>query len=86
MMRDKEKVLRVEEAHIGPLSPVVGLRLSQTEIRRITQLLVIAARTPDGKYHYNPGPDFVLSAGSTLIVLGEMDDVVKLRRHLGADR
>lgn len=84
MLRDKDKVLRVEEAHVPEGSPVVGRSLAETEIRKITQLLVIAARTPDGKYHYNPGPTFELCGGSTLIVLGEMEDVIKLRRHLEA--
>ena len=33
---------------------------------------------PD-RYTYNPGPDYVLTAGVVLIVLGEVDDVIKLR-------
>ena len=84
MLRDKEKTLRIEEAIVPEGSPVVGRQLSDTEIRKITQLLVVAIRTPRGDYHYNPGPGFVLEAGSTLIVLGEMKEVLNLRKHLEA--
>jgi len=44
---------------------------------------VIAARAPDGPYQFRPGPDFQLLVGTTLIVLGPTEDVIKLRRHLG---
>lgn len=83
MLRDKEKTLRIEEATVPEYSMVEGKRLMDTQIRKITELLVVAVRSPDGAYKYNPGPDFVLRAGATLIVLGDSKDVVKLRKHLG---
>jgi K+/H+ antiporter YhaU regulatory subunit KhtT len=42
-------------------------------------VLVIAIRTPDGKYHYNPGPETVLEKGATLIVLAATSEVNHLR-------
>lgn len=82
MLRDKEKTLRIEEARIPEGSVLVGRCLSETEIRKITKLLVIAVRFPNGDYEYNPGPSFCLKGGATLIVLGESTDVVKLRKYL----
>ncbi len=82
MLRNKEKTLRIEETIIHPGSPIENMHLADAQIRRDTDLLVIAARHVDGTYKYNPGPDFELVAGTTIIVLGEMDDVIKLRRHL----
>jgi voltage-gated potassium channel len=82
MLRDKDKTLRIEEAIVPELSMVDGKRLVETQIRKITELLVVAVRNPDGKYKYNPGPEFVLRGGATMIVLGEMSDVVKLRKYL----
>lgn len=80
MLRDRERNLRIEEVPVPPDSPLVGQPLRQAPIRRITQLLVIAAWEPEpDRYTYNPGPDYVLTAGVVLIVLGEVDDVIKLR-------
>ena len=36
-------------------------------------------RQPTREFVYNPEPDFVLEAGTTLIVMGEADGVKKLR-------
>ncbi|MBN1770773.1 MAG: potassium channel protein [Deltaproteobacteria bacterium] len=80
MLRDRERNLRIEEVPVPPSSPLVGQPLRHAPIRRITQLLVIAAWEPEpDRYTYNPGPDYVLTAGVVLIVLGEVDDVIKLR-------
>jgi voltage-gated potassium channel len=80
MLRDRERNLRIEEVPVPPDSPLVGQPLRSAPIRRITQLLVIAAWEPEpDRYSYNPGPDYVLTAGVVLIVLGEVDDVIKLR-------
>jgi voltage-gated potassium channel len=82
MLRDKDKTLRIEEVHVPEGSLAAGKRLADTDIRKITELLVVTVKAPDGDYKYNPGPGFVLQGGSTLIVLGDMKDVIKLRCHL----
>ena len=82
MMRNKDKMLRVEEVEVPEGSSLVGSRLADTGFRKMTELLVIATREKNGEYKHNPGPDFVLRAGATLIVLAEIDDVIKLRLHL----
>ncbi len=84
MLRDKEKNLRIEQVEIAAGSELTGKRLADTTIRKITELLVIAARNEKtGKYDYNPGPNFVIEDGTVLIVLGSTDDVIKLRRLCG---
>jgi voltage-gated potassium channel len=80
MMRDKDKNLRLEEVAIPEGSGFVGTMLKDTPIRRETKLLVVAVRGEDRAFLYNPEPDTVLVRGSTLIVLGEADAVVKLRK------
>lgn len=80
MLRDKEKNLRIEEVQVLAESILAGRTLAESNLRKITKLLVIAARDRAGRYHYNPGPDFVLAEGTTLIVLGETDDVARFRR------
>lgn len=89
MLRDRERNLRIEEIAVPPESPLVGQPLRSCPIRRITRLLVIAAWEPEpDHYTYNPGPDHILTAGVVLVVLGEVDDVIKLRAFFetGEDR
>lgn len=79
MFRDTRK-LRLEEVAIPSGSTYDGQALRDTPIRKETSLLVIAVKTNDGAFVYNPDPHLVLTGGSTLIVMGEVASVVKLRK------
>lgn len=79
MLRDKDKNLRLEEVVIPRGSDFIGMALKDTPIRRETRLLVVAVRGTDRSFTYNPDPDYVLAEGTTMIVMGEADSVVKLR-------
>ena len=88
MLRDKDKNLRIEEVMIPADSPFVGKPIFEAQIRKHTNLLVVAvreaaadARTP-GRFIYNPGPETAIAAGMALIVLGETESVHKLRGAL----
>ena len=78
MMRDKEKMLRIEEIPVRKGSRLVGKRLSESEIRDAGDVLVIAV-LEDGGNKYNPSSDFRLNEGSTLIVIGDPKEVRALR-------
>ncbi len=80
LVRDKDKNLRLEEVVVGPGSSFVGMQLKDTPIRRETRALVVAVRGGDRVFTYNPEPDYIIVEGTTLIVLGEADSVVKLRK------
>ena len=80
MLRDKDKNLRLEEIVIAPGSNFAGVALKDTPIRRETRALVIAARGADRSFVYNPEPDYVIVHGTTLIVLGETESILKLRQ------
>lgn len=82
MLRDKDRNLRIEEVAVPDGSPYVGKELKETPIRRETRLLVVAVRGRDRSFVYNPDPDYCLLGGTTLIVMGEAESVVKLRRIL----
>jgi voltage-gated potassium channel len=79
MLRDKDKNLRLEEVIVPAGSKFVGLALKDTPIRRETRALVVAIRGSDRAFAYNPEPDYVIDEGTTLVVLGERDSIVKLR-------
>jgi voltage-gated potassium channel len=74
--------LRVEEVPIPDGSPLIGAPLRETGIRHQSNVLVLAVREPDGAYSYNPGPDFTLVSGQTLVVLCRTEDLNTLRRGI----
>jgi voltage-gated potassium channel len=81
MMHDKDKNLRFEEVVVPDHSSLVNARLSETDIRKERNLLIVAVKDPKtNSYIYSPGPQFVLEAGMTLILLGETAAVQRLRR------
>lgn len=67
----------MEEIAVGGSSPLLGMPLKDTEIRRKLNLIVVAIKRADGEMLFNPTPDNTLRAGDTLIVLG-------LRKNLEA--
>ena len=79
MMLNSEENLRLEEVVIPDESGLIGLELQQTNIRSDTDLLVIACRSEDGHYTYNPKSNKRLEHNTTLIVLGKIEDIGKLR-------
>ena len=78
-MHRTDHALRLEEIVIPTESHLVGACLRDAPIRPRTNALVVATREKNGDFHYNPGPESRLSAGMTLIVLGERRDVETLR-------
>jgi voltage-gated potassium channel len=90
MLRDKEKNLRIEEVLVPAGSALVGKPIFEAQIRKYTNLLVVAVREPAasadvaGRFVYNPGPETLISAGMALIVLGETVGVHKLRASIGS--
>jgi voltage-gated potassium channel len=67
----------MEEIAVGGSSPLLGVPLKDTEIRRKLNLIVVAIKRADGEMLFNPTPENTLRAGDTLIVLG-------LRKNLEA--
>jgi voltage-gated potassium channel len=83
MLRDSERVVRVEEAEVGPDSPVVGKTLGDLDLINRVGLVVVAKRRGlDGSYEYNPKASSRLDAGDLLIVCCEPGQVEALRELL----
>jgi voltage-gated potassium channel len=80
--RMRSQSLSVEEVAIPAGSSLVGAALRQTNLRQDSSVLVLAVHETDGSYSYNPGPDFVLKLGQTLVVLCRADDFEQLLRGI----
>lgn len=73
------KNLHFEEVELPARSRYVGHTLREIPVRAETQLLVVALHEPGDNYVYNPSPDHALVAGTSLIVMGDMEGIEKLR-------
>ena len=71
----------LEAIDVPAESPLVGMRLAETDIRE-AGALVVAVHRADGDYVYNPGGEHMLQAGDSLIVLAESKDATRLRSSL----
>lgn len=78
MLHTKGAVLRIEEVAITANSWFHGRELKDLPIRSETKLLVVAIYEGDN-FHYNPAPSFTVSSGAVLVVMGELDNVERLR-------
>lgn len=83
MLRSSKATLRVEEALIHDGSRLANQPLKDADIAGQTGLLVLATRSDAGEYHFNPPATTPLSPGQTLIVMGEIDGVKKLKALAG---
>jgi len=83
MLRGQEQTLRIEELPLTAGCSMVGQALRDTNLRREAKLLVLAIRDASGQRTiYNPPPEQVLETGDTLIVLGPVDSVRRLRQKM----
>jgi voltage-gated potassium channel len=84
MLREDHTTLRLEEVEVLPHSPLLGKTLSESEISQKTGLIVIAVKSKESmKYLYNPKPSMILHKGDLLIVMGDIEQVGKLKKLVG---
>ncbi len=56
--------------------------INEIGIRRVTGTNIVGFKTPDGRYILNPSPDTKLFQGSKLFVMGNPDQITKMREIL----
>lgn len=85
MLRAEDEVLRIEEAAIHKNSKFENMTIKEADLPKKIGLLVIAIKHGEtGKFIYNPPSDLVLKENDTLIVLGGVDQIEKLRGFTAA--
>lgn len=79
-----ELSLRLEQAQIQENTQLVGKTLAEAQIPQKTGLVVLALRPAGGDRpaRYNPGPETRLEAGDVMIVLGQPEQVDRLREYV----
>lgn len=80
LLLESTEGLIFDEVPIPAGSALHGRQLAASDIRKRTNLLVVGIRDePHARFTYNPGPDFRLGEGMTMIVLGPRDSIQALR-------
>jgi voltage-gated potassium channel len=81
MLRQTGQVMRVDEFEVDQAEHMIGKSLQHVDIEHRTGLLVVALKSADGGYAFNPPRSTVLNRGDVLIVMGPLDRMTALR-HL----
>jgi voltage-gated potassium channel len=72
--------LMFEELQVGEGSPLVSAAIKDSGIRQNYDVIAIAIKKPTGRMVFNPGPDYIIEAGDVLIILGEKNQLARLRK------
>jgi voltage-gated potassium channel len=79
VMHDDELDYRLEQVEIGAESPLQGQTLQDGAVHLHSGVLLLALRTPDGRFLANPDPTTPIATGSVLIVLGTPAQLTAVR-------
>jgi voltage-gated potassium channel len=73
-----ELELGFEQLEVDAASPLVGLKLSETNIRSELDIVIVSIRRSDGRIVFNPSGDAVIESGDMLIAIGHSEALLKL--------
>ena len=73
----------MEEIAVSEKSPLVGVPLMDTGIRKDLDLIAVAVKRADGTLLFNPTPHTTLQGGDTLIAVGMRHNLEKLEEMMG---
>ncbi|MBL0714641.1 MAG: potassium channel protein [Desulfosarcina sp.] len=79
---DESSEIEVEELRIKSNSALIGKCLSESDIRKDLNLIIITIKKADGRMVFNPGADTRLAVDDTLVVVGLAVNIKKLERLL----
>lgn len=83
VMQEDNLAFRLEQVEIPAGSPLAGQTLRSARVHEHTGTLVLAMREPGGSFRTNPPPGAPIVAGEVLIVIGDADQVERLRELAG---
>ena len=75
IIRREELSLYMEELVVKKDSKLVNRNLTECDIRRTANVIVVAVKKPGEDIVFNPSPDIKIETGDILLVLGDIDAV-----------
>ena len=82
MLRSKSGNLRIQHVVVTANSPMADKRISESGLKDRYSLLVIGYKKPAKEIEFNPNPSEILSPGTTLIVMGEISDLDRIKQDM----
>ena len=70
--------LGFEQLEVEPVSPFVGRKLSETNIRSQLNIVIVSIRRTTGEIVFNPSADATIEAGDMLIAIGNAEALAQL--------
>ncbi len=80
MLRSSRGNLRIHQINVSDQSPLAGKTLMEGGLEQDHELLVLGVRYRNREMEFNPSPQLLLEKGMTLIVMGEVDNIARVRR------
>ena len=65
----------MEELQISDGSPIIGMSLEDSELRKNYGLIIVAVKKDSGRMIFNPLANYIIESGDCLIALGEEANV-----------
>ena len=81
VMDHRDMNIELEEIVVAEGSQYKDKKLIETDIRRVLNLIVIAIKKPDGSMVFNPGPETIVNAHDTLIVMGKRNALAIMEKN-----
>jgi voltage-gated potassium channel len=78
--RDKRMDLKIEEIEVNPGSSLIGQKLVEAPIRNMLNIIIVAIFRTDGNVIYNPQSNVVIEENAKLIVIGEENNIIELKK------
>lgn len=80
MLRSSQGKLRIHQIVVSENSGVEGKMICESGLKDRFNLLVLGARQNSSEIEFNPSPNQILIKGMTLIVMGDVEDIVRARK------
>lgn len=85
MLRDRDKNLRIDEIFIPEGANAEGKAMREVGLEDFPGILILAVRSSDGDWIYNPPRVDTITSGTSLIFLGSPEESKALRTRLGGE-
>jgi voltage-gated potassium channel len=82
MLRSERGELRIHPIAVRENSDLVGKPILQSGLRDRFNLLLLGVRKKEGEFEFRPPSSFVIEAGMTLIVMGDIENIHLAREEL----
>jgi voltage-gated potassium channel len=82
LLRSERGELRIHQIAVDSKSSLAGKTIMKSGLRDRFNLLLLGVRRKDGEFEFRPLSSFVLEAGMTLIVMGDIDNIDRAREAL----